>query len=177
MSAENMLKHHECFNAPYNGIDFMIDSCKIDLIPIAVNSDKLMGLFSDDGNGHRFIAYNQNMIPERILFTKAHELGHFVLGHQLKNELLTDANEKSKDPQEVEANVFASALLMPKASVITVVKKTLADLPIQLNADGIFEYDVQSKECKTCLVSAMKDVFNTSKISIEWRIRDVFVRK
>lgn len=118
MAAENMLKHHECYDAPYSGIEFMIESCKIDLIPIDVENDNLLGMFGDDESGHRFIVYNKNVIPERILFTKAHELGHFVLEHKLKSEILTNTTKKSKDPQETEANVFAVALLMPKQSVI-----------------------------------------------------------
>lgn len=175
MAAENILKHHECYNAPYSGIDFIIECCKIDLIQINTDNQKLMGMFGNDGNGHRFIVYNKNMIPERILFTKAHELGHFILEHKLKSDILIDNKNDEKDPQETEANVFASALLMPKESAIKVIKKSLEDMQLYLDEDGKFNYVSLHKEQKECLISAMKQNFHTSKEAIEWRIQNLFI--
>ena len=44
--------------------------------------------------------------PFRLRFTLAHELGHLVLGHQVF--------AGPRRPEEREANLFASALLMPR---------------------------------------------------------------
>ena len=173
MTAENMLKQHECYNEPYSGIDFMIGCCNIDIIPIDVANRKLMGMFGDDSNGHRFIAYNKNIIPERILFTKAHELGHFILEHKLISDILIDNKDDEKDPQETEANVFASALLMPKELTIKVIKKSLEDLQLYLDYDGKFDYGSLHKKQKDCLISVMKQNFYTSKEAIEWRIQNL----
>lgn len=172
MAAENMLKHHECYNSPYSGIDFMIESCNIDLIPITIENQKLMGMFGDDGNGHRFIAYNQNMIPARILFTKAHELGHFVLEHKLNSDILIDQKDEPKEPQETEANVFASALLMPKERVLSVVKSAFDDLKIQF-IDSEDYYSVLNQNEKDYLIECMKNSFHTSKQAIENRLKNI----
>ncbi|MGO0903558.1 ImmA/IrrE family metallo-endopeptidase [Clostridioides difficile] len=177
MIAENILKHHECYNSPYNSIDIIIESFKIDLIPIDVDNDKLMGIFGDDNNGHRFIAYNKNMILERILFTKAHELGHFILKHKLKGDILTDNEDEPKDPQETEANVFSSALLMPKVLIVKIVKKNLLYLKIPLDNEGAFDYDTLSKHQQDFIIQEVKSMFHTSKEAIEWRIRNLFGSK
>lgn len=51
-------------------------------------------------------------------FTYAHEMGHYFLMHDLSTLACTQANVEGgfsvKDPQEVEANYFASYFLMPK---------------------------------------------------------------
>lgn len=51
-------------------------------------------------------------------FTYAHEMGHYFLMHDLSTLVCTQANLDGgfgvKDPQEAEANYFASCFLMPK---------------------------------------------------------------
>jgi Zn-dependent peptidase ImmA (M78 family) len=56
------------------------------------------------------IGYNQNVNYFRKRFTIAHELGHFLLKHLIKEH---EINLYDKDPQEKEANAFAAELLMP----------------------------------------------------------------
>lgn len=69
--------------------------------------------------GKALITINSNLTYEpRKRFTIAHELGHYVLGHNRK-EVVHD-NEVSMDfyksgSQETEANQFASELLIPTA--------------------------------------------------------------
>jgi predicted transcriptional regulator len=48
----------------------------------------------------------------RDQFTMAHELGHYFLHHELKNEVVR-YNRSGSDLAEVEANWFAAAFLMP----------------------------------------------------------------
>lgn len=68
-------------------------------------------------HGKALITINSNLIyPPRKRFTIAHELGHFVLGHNRR--LIVNDNEASlsyykSGHQETEANQFASELLMP----------------------------------------------------------------
>ncbi len=57
-----------------------------------------------------FMGINQNYIPEHILFTKAHELGHFFLHPQSSY----CCNFKNTYKLERQANWFASELLMPR---------------------------------------------------------------
>lgn len=49
----------------------------------------------------------------RSRFTIAHELGHILLGHVGKYELVKREPAPSDNPMEQEANVFASRLLAP----------------------------------------------------------------
>ncbi len=56
------------------------------------------------------IGSNQNINYFRKRFTIAHELGHFLLKHLIKEH---EINFYDKDPQEKEANQFAAELLMP----------------------------------------------------------------
>ena len=58
------------------------------------------------------IGVNSNHPKVRQRFTIAHELGHFVLGHD-ENSILDDTFDKETD-KEKEANRFAGELLMPK---------------------------------------------------------------
>lgn len=51
--------------------------------------------------------------PERQRFTIAHELGHILLGHVGKVELVNREPAPGDNPIEQEANVFASRLLAP----------------------------------------------------------------
>ncbi len=49
----------------------------------------------------------------RVRFTIAHELGHILLGHVGKHELVNREPSDADNPIEQEANVFASRLLAP----------------------------------------------------------------
>ena len=57
--------------------------------------------------------------PGRQVFTTAHELGHHVLGHGEQFDELIDqrSDQRRRSPEEFQANCFAGALLMPKATV------------------------------------------------------------
>ncbi|MGH9352994.1 MAG: ImmA/IrrE family metallo-endopeptidase [Terriglobia bacterium] len=58
--------------------------------------------------------------PGRQAFTCAHEVGHHAYGHgEQFDELVGDrAKRRRYDPEEFEADCFASALLMPKTAVL-----------------------------------------------------------
>lgn len=51
--------------------------------------------------------------PRRRRFTLGHELGHLLLEHGSAACLAADIHGKAKSPQEREANVFSSRLLLP----------------------------------------------------------------
>ena len=106
MTVENYLKVHQCYDLPYSGIDVIFDCCKIDLITLYNLSDKnTLGRFGDDGK-EKFIAHNVDLSLEQILFTKAHELGHFALHHNLKRnfslkKLMQNQNKKTHKKQKL----------------------------------------------------------------------------
>lgn len=66
------------------------------------------------------IFINRNNTPQRQRFTIAHELGHYFLHSEfIRDEFMktgkyhTLRREIADDPKELEANTFASHLLMP----------------------------------------------------------------
>jgi Zn-dependent peptidase ImmA (M78 family) len=73
----------------------------------------------------RTIFVNYEDPPTRQLFTIAHELGHFELGHNPKEYgvLYRFATPIDKDPKEQEANAFAANLLVPEKMLDETMKK------------------------------------------------------
>ena len=87
-------------------------------------------------NEKSVIGYNQNGNYFRKRFTIAHELGHFLLKHLIKEH---DINFYDKSPQEREANQFAAELLMP----LDFIK---ADFETNQNIDDLSKKYLVSKE-------------------------------
>ena len=76
----------------------------------------------DDSNGPLSFkcVFNGFEISYRNRFTIAHELGHVLLGHVNEyNTKKRDTNFSSNtyDPDEISANAFAAALLMPEDKI------------------------------------------------------------
>jgi Zn-dependent peptidase ImmA (M78 family) len=71
-------------------------------------------------DGHALIGVNSSEAPVRQRFTVAHELGHFFL-HREKDAFIDYRDNKKgvmRTPREKQANVFAAALLMPRALLL-----------------------------------------------------------
>jgi len=83
-------------------------------------SDRLDGAFLFSETEGAFILLNAARVPERQLFTLAHEYGHFLM-HRRRGTILdldiVAAGEK--DETEKTANAFAAAFLMPANLVRT----------------------------------------------------------
>lgn len=78
--------------------------------------DNISGRISYDFDKSSYIiTVNENHHPNRQRFTIAHELGHYVLGHGSKEDVLYRNGES--DPDEIEANAFAAEILMPKGVI------------------------------------------------------------
>jgi len=81
------------------------------------------GALFTDGNGLFLMFYNEAMPLTRQRFTGCHELGHYMLDHDMP--LITHYRH-TQDPRfeplykkyEAESNMFASELLMPEPIVI-----------------------------------------------------------
>lgn len=63
--------------------------------------------------GQHFIFLQSTDFPTRQRFTLAHELGHHRLRHRGRIDDDSDIGRDSSDPQEQQANYFASEFLMP----------------------------------------------------------------
>lgn len=77
-------------------------------------------------NNQPIILVRQDCNLQRKRFTVAHELGHIMLGHVGRYELINREISPSDNPIEQEANVFASRLLAP-ACVLWGLKVESAD--------------------------------------------------
>lgn len=60
-----------------------------------------------------YIGINRTRTPERLRFTVAHEVGHIILGHVGRYDLVNREPSPTDSPVEQAANVFASRLLAP----------------------------------------------------------------
>lgn len=58
----------------------------------------------------KIIVYKDSDPVVRKRFSIAHEIGHFLMNHSIKNDIF---NMDSNDYREIEANMFAAELLMP----------------------------------------------------------------
>ena len=98
--------------------------------------------------GKALITVNSNLtyVP-RKRFTVAHELGHFILGHNRK-EVIHD-NEASMEfyksgSQETEANQFASELLMPTSIFLEYIEGERFSPQLMYDLAGEFKTSVTS---------------------------------
>ena len=64
-------------------------------------------------DGRPVILVSDQVPPARQRFTVAHELGHILLGHVGKYQLVNREPDPKDNPIEQAANVFASRLLAP----------------------------------------------------------------
>lgn len=103
----------------YDEVDYFPDEVDAMIIPI---------------EGRIVAAVNVNQAPNRRKFSLAHELGHHFL-HQdrsvLEERITIDSGHertcgKSKDVYEVEADMFASELLIPLAFLKSIYKKGMS---------------------------------------------------
>ena len=105
-------------DAPIKNLQFLLEKNGIIITGFDTQEDKI-DAFSQRtlvGNGDiYFIAVALGQRPEgRIRFDMAHELGHILLHPWSENlELITKEEFKAREKQ---ANMFASALLLPKSS-------------------------------------------------------------
>lgn len=60
-----------------------------------------------------YIIFDETDIYGKQRFTVAHELGHILMGHTVKNGYYTRHENISKPADETKANIFASRLLAP----------------------------------------------------------------
>lgn len=120
-------------------------------------------LYRDDND--TIIGVNSEESPQRKRFTIAHELGHFML-HE-GNKLYVDQNfrvnfrdinsSSATDMNEIEANAFAAALLMPD--------KIVKDTFYSVTSNGIDSFSDYSEE-----IVLLSKIFNVSQTAITIRL-------
>lgn len=104
---------------------YIVDKHKIKTFPHHFENDLILGLTMIDQKGIS-ISYESENIPSRQNFTKCHEIGHLILQH---DGTFFAEQAVSKNQQELEADYFASFVLMP--DIILLTKILYQKLPYQ----------------------------------------------
>jgi Zn-dependent peptidase ImmA (M78 family) len=110
----------------------------------------------------RIIGVNSANSPRRQRFTIAHELGHLDLhegrqltvDHSMRVDWRDETSSLGTDKQEVEANAFAAALLMPKS---------LINKQIRVHLHG-------NSMARDALISALARDFDVSAEAMGYRL-------
>ncbi|QQS59369.1 ImmA/IrrE family metallo-endopeptidase [Candidatus Peregrinibacteria bacterium] len=99
--------------------------------PESAELKEISGILQEDT---KTIFINSSDSPQRQVFTVAHELGHWTMKHKRKDEVLYRMSSIiTKDPQEQEANCFASHLLVPKEFL----EKKINEFSLNINDTAI----------------------------------------
>jgi Zn-dependent peptidase ImmA (M78 family) len=131
--AQNILRESDAYRVP---IPLDLVFSHLGLIAQARALADASGVLVVEG-GRGVIGYNAMHSSVRQRFTMAHEIGHYVLHVKDKQPHLfidrsvyrrDDESSTGSDHQEVEANKFAAALLMPADLVRSEVEKHGLDL-------------------------------------------------
>lgn len=115
--ANSVLTQYNISQNPYAEISYICNSENITLLPVKL-SNGIDGIFCSNDN-EKIIYYNEIKPFGRQNFTKAHELGHYFLEHELKeSNFICDVNKEGGSEIETEANYYAACFLMPKRLMI-----------------------------------------------------------
>jgi Zn-dependent peptidase ImmA (M78 family) len=125
--------------------------------------DELSGMIYVN-KGVPIIGVNALHHPNRQRFTIAHEIGHFVLHHnlivaqvhvdkQFPVLLRNGISSTGTNSEEIEANRFAAELLMPRFLLKAILKK-----PLDIDDEGP--------------IAELAQKFKVSKQALEYRIRN-----
>jgi Zn-dependent peptidase ImmA (M78 family) len=113
--------------------------------------------------GRWIIGVNTSTSPRRQRFTIAHELGHLLLheGRPLITDYSVlvskrdDTSSTGTDKEEIEANGFAAAILMPRDLVVTELSK---------------ELDLGEASSRDELIARLARIFNVSTEAMGYRL-------
>lgn len=108
------------------------------------------------------IGLNSNDSPRRQRFTIAHELGHFelhtgralIVDHTVRINKRDDVSSAATHPEEIQANAFAAALLMPETFIHSAVRR-------HINSGVVTQAH---------LTKLLADDFDVSEQAMTWRL-------
>lgn len=112
--------------------------------------NSISGTLIKDENLHA-IGVNKNHPKTRQRFTIAHELGHYIMGHD-ENTILDDSFDKNTD-KEREANKFASEILMPFNILKNDIETEKHDIPSLAKKYEVSEQVMSIRLLETSLIN------------------------
>ena len=149
--ADSFRVSHWGNSTPVN-VDVIIEKhLKMDLRPY-LGLEKLIGLLAFMPADQTYILYDYDQSEERIRYSIAHELGHFVLHKEEIKHLRPNSIEEWKEliltmpstllsKVETQANIFASYLLIPKTNLIEQLNFIRNDIELAISQVGKEDYD------------------------------------
>jgi Zn-dependent peptidase ImmA (M78 family) len=170
-------------NEPIFDICDLVESAGVKIFLVDSDLDNFFGFSLSEKDGGPAIGVNksQRINVERKIFTAAHELGHILL----HPDSFDSGEENESADAEKEANIFASHLLMPKATFMKELEKNkglgLVDqvlhikrifkvsyktVLVRLREDGLVDDSIWQKfafECKK-LGFSLKDHFEPESL-------------
>ena len=163
---ENVLNKYQITKTPYKFLNKICEEENICILPVEKFSGNVDG-FIQNISGEYYIFYNPNKIIERQNFTIAHEIGHYFLNHIKQGQALYDYEENlfnNKNKIEVEANYFASHILLPKELITkefeNLIKFNTAirnpSIPLKISKHGVYYQNwkiITNKLCKKYKIS------------------------
>ena len=127
--------------------------------------------------------FSHEYIP-RMRFTLAHEIGHFILNHDsyirsesiVQDDLLIrkyDNDDFEYEKLEIQANLFASCLLLPKNFLFNKLESIRKRLGMKDRGNGYIYVDDQSCNLMdyTRLVMEVATYFSVSYQAVEYRLK------
>ena len=122
--------------------DYYFDTCvkvhDIKILEHHFSNRKIEGLTMIDDEGISISYEKENPVVKQN-FTKCHELGHFILGHD--GNIFTELNRDRTSLFETEANLFSAVILMPDIVLLSKIyyrqssfRKVLSDLIVSTEA-------------------------------------------
>ncbi len=147
--AKQLLRDFSITTTPAFSINRIIDHYNIIYDEMDYGNSNYMGSLIRC-EGKIFILVNTDIKNlGRINFTKAHELGHFILNHKGQSFECSrsDMQDSSRKPLEMEANQFAKEYLLPEQIV----------KPISMSAP--FDFDTIRSISNEFMVSKLVSVF------------------
>ena len=97
--------------------NYIIKDNDIKVLSHHFSKRNIEGLTVIDSEGGISLSYEKENPIARQNFTKCHELGHFLLGHQ--GSVFTELKDNQSSVEEVEANYFSACLLMPEIVLLS----------------------------------------------------------
>ncbi len=138
--AWQLLHEHDYASVPVD-IEGLADDLGVEVVFEDMEDEVSAMLLIEEGEANAVI--NSEHHPNRQRFSLAHELGHFMLHVSDDNQLFVDRsffrNQSSsigESQQEIEANAFAAALLMPRQLID---ESLPADDDIEIDVDDLAE--------------------------------------
>jgi Zn-dependent peptidase ImmA (M78 family) len=144
--ARKVLKDYKLSEVPTN-LSILFQGLGLKYIELN-DTDDIDGAIIEIDGKPAIAVLNKARPIQRQRFTLAHEIGHIFLKHTKRDiydpeeirETGKEPTDKKKPPQEIEADIFASELLIPYQQL----KKYTADMNNIENLAGIFQVSKQA---------------------------------